>query len=107
MLASAEHRQRVVRELGVPNLAASFPLARVEVFAQVLAAVRDGRLAGMRHEQSRAHEALSLRFGLDQPDTPTYRTLLEVGEMMGGITRERVRQLEDRALRLIGVEESA
>lgn len=107
LLASAEHRQRVVHDLGVPYLAATFPLARTEIFAKVLSAERSGRLAEMRRVYPRDHEALALRFGLDRLGEPTYRTLSEVGEMMGGITRERARQLEERALEWLGVEEGA
>jgi RNA polymerase primary sigma factor len=45
----------------------------------------------------RERQALLLRFGLDEEDGGYRRTLCQVG-MQLGITRERVRQLEERAL---------
>lgn len=105
LLASAEHRQRLIRDLGVPAFADGFPLARVEVFKKLLIALRTGRLDRLKRDSSRSHEAIVLRFGLDRVDAPVYRTLKEVGEMMGGITRERARQLEEQALECLGIKE--
>jgi len=57
---------------------------------------RTDELAGaLEHLSPRMRRVLALRFGLDG-ETP--RTLEEVGSQLG-ITRERVRQLETRALR--------
>jgi RNA polymerase primary sigma factor len=66
-----------------PDAATALTLRRQEL-AEALA-----------HLDARLARVLSLRFGLDG-DRP--RTLEEVGEVLG-ITRERVRQLETRALR--------
>ena len=49
----------------------------------------------LSHLNPRLRRVLSLRFGLDG-ESP--KTLEEVGSILG-ITRERVRQLESRALR--------
>jgi RNA polymerase primary sigma factor len=46
-------------------------------------------------DDERAAEIISLRFGLDGSDS---RTLEEVGEIFG-LTRERIRQIEDKAIR--------
>lgn len=45
--------------------------------------------------EPRMERVLILRYGLDGSDT--YRTLDEIGEMYG-VTRERIRQIEDKAL---------
>jgi DNA-directed RNA polymerase sigma subunit (sigma70/sigma32) len=42
------------------------------------------------------------RFGLDL-EGGVYRTLQTVGDMIGGVTRERARQLEERALGALGI----
>ncbi len=44
----------------------------------------------------REENVLRLRFGLDDGRT---RTLEEVGKVFGGVTRERIRQIEAKALR--------
>jgi RNA polymerase primary sigma factor len=57
-----------------------------------------GHLTEILHElSSREQEILSLRFGLTD-DEP--RTLEEIGKKFG-LTRERVRQIESRALEKI------
>jgi hypothetical protein len=102
-LASADLRRRLAEEMGLPALPATLPLARAETLKAVLKAKRDGRIAAIRAEHPRDHEALVLRFGLEE--VGVYRTLLEVGQRMGGITRERARQLEERGLSLLGISE--
>lgn len=105
MLASAEVRAQVAKELGLSVLPKAFPLARLETFKEVLAAHRDGRFAALQHGHEGPHRALALRFGLDDLNAGVYRRLQEVGDLMGGITRERVRQLEARGLELLGIDE--
>ena len=48
------------------------------------------------HLEPREQKILSLRFGLDGHEGPP-RTFKEIGEVIG-LTRERVRQLEKKAL---------
>lgn len=45
----------------------------------------------------RAQEVLTLRYGLDEPDSLKGRTLKEVSEILG-VSKERIRQIEKRAL---------
>lgn len=107
LLASAEERRRVAREIGVPRLPASLPLARIGVYRAVLGAFFADGLARLSSKHQRAYEAIVLRFVLQSLDDPTYRTLSEVGDLMGGITRERVRQLEEIALKILGIEDES
>lgn len=51
-------------------------------------------------EDSRDLEIMELRYGLRDGYK---RTLEEVGKIVGGITRERVRQIEDRVLKDLGL----
>ncbi len=104
-VASIEHRATFVAELGLTTLAAEFPMARAETLRMILATVRDGRIDALRLEDPRGVEAITLRFGLDELERGVYRKLVDVGTMMGGISRERVRQLEERALATIGIVE--
>lgn len=100
-IQSAEMRMRLPGELGIDRLADNFPLIRIEVLRSVLAAQRNGSLRSLHPRQ---YEALTRRFGLDV-GASVYRTLEDVGQSMGGITRERVRQLEVLALAALGASE--
>lgn len=106
LLKSAEQRQALAKELGLAALPANLPLARLDVLKELVAARRDGRLRALASSsQANFGRAIELRFGLDGSVPSTYRTLEEVGEEMGGITRERARQLEERALEILGISE--
>lgn len=54
--------------------------------------------AALAHLSERERQVLVLRFGLDAEATSVHRTLAQVGQLLG-ITRERVRQLEEQALK--------
>jgi hypothetical protein len=105
-VASVEGRARLLKELaaiGVANLADDFPLARIDVLKALLAAQRNGNLAALAKRDPRAHQVVTLRFGFDGRPGETYRILDTVGQMIGGVTRERARQLEERALRALNI----
>jgi len=103
LMQDAERRQQLAADLGLAALPADLPLARLDVFREFMAAKRTGGLDRLASEASNDWRALTLRFGL-APELPsTYRTLEEVGGLMGGITRERVRQLEERGLAALGI----
>lgn len=105
LLADKTLRGELARKLGIPALPLRLPLSRLEVFEALLQARQDGRLGKLAESHENAHRALCLRFGLDNLDTaPEYLTLEAVGQLMG-YTRERVRQLEERALELLGIQE--
>lgn len=107
-LTSVEMRRRLLAEIGVERVDPRFPLARAYVLRDLLAAARSGALARLAEEHPRQHRAIVLRFGLNEGGT-VYRKLEDVGQMMDGITRERVRQLEEKALAVlrIGTEDTA
>src|SRR5215211_8487146 len=72
------------------------PLTQEATDASTMAASRTADLdAALAALPSRDAKVLRLYFGLDDGKT---RTLEEIGQMMG-VTRERIRQLRDRALR--------
>jgi hypothetical protein len=98
LLDSAKARDEALQALGLDSLPEGFPWSRFDEFAEVVQAQRDGRLAALETSDTRAHQALVLRFGLGAERV--YRTLLVVGEAMG-VSRERIRQLEERALEML------
>lgn len=104
-IVSIESRAKLLSELGLQVLAEDFPMARAETLRALLAAVRDGRFAAMQDRDARGAEATTLRFGLNELERGVYRRLADVGQLMGGISRERARQLEERALKSLGIEE--
>lgn len=106
-LTDARLREKLATQLGIPALPSGLPLSRLEVYDALLQARQDGRLDRLAKDHENAHCALALRFGLDKLDAPAYLTLEAVGQLMGegGVTRERIRQLEERALELLGIQE--
>jgi hypothetical protein len=100
-----DSQQKLATKLGIPQLPIGLPLARIEILGELLKAQDDGRMDKLEKYNPRLRQAVELRFGLDDMDAPTYRTLLEVGVLMGVSTRERPRQLEARALNLLGIED--
>ncbi len=103
-IGSANAHQRLLDELGLPKLADNFPLARADVLRALLHAPQD-RLELLRTTDPQGYKVLTLRFGLEELDQGVYRTLKEVGEALGGFTREWARQLEERALAALGIVE--
>lgn len=97
-IESAEIRMRLHAELGIPSLASNFPLARIEELRALLAAMNAGRIASLPERQA---YVIRRRFGLDE-HAGVYRTLEEIGQALG-VTRERVRQLEEKALDALGI----
>lgn len=104
-LESEEQRRKLAEKLGIPKLATKFPLARLDVFEAILKAGKDGRLEKLRLEAQNDYQVIKLRFGLDDSTFGTYRTLDEVGKLMGDLSRERIRQLEERALAKLDISE--
>src|ERR1700682_4824358 len=97
LVADAAERARAEARIGrrVPE---GLPWSRLPTFEGVLAAVEDGRARAL---DARHHRVLVERLGLEGSRC---RKLREIGADMG-ITRERVRQLEDDALRQLGITE--
>ena len=96
---AVDHRRVLAEELGLENLPTDLPLSRYEIFKELVAAQRAGKLASL--VDNRRGQALDLRFGLTSGH---YLILEKVGEQMD-ITRERVRQLEEEGLGLLGIQE--
>jgi len=92
---SGEKRKAILAQLGIDSFPDGLSMTRVETYAQVLGAVRAGKL-GLLDERKVA--IVRARFGLGEP----YTTLWELGEQLG-VSRERVRQLEAEALETLGV----
>jgi len=106
-----EERQKMEMEaakrLGLPRIPEKLPLARFENFEALIKAQKDGSLEELKRIRPKFYEALMLRFGLNDLKNPVYRTLKSVGDILGGISRERVRQLEEGAFRFLGLENLA
>jgi len=106
--ADMEETQQVIAQLiGIDRLPQDMPLARYEILQALIEASRAQTLNGLAREHPRAHQAVVWRFGLElwdeRSEITTYRTLANVGQIMGEITRERVRQLVEIALEQLGI----
>lgn len=101
ILRSAQIREERLRAAGGTRLPEGLPLWRFEVYLDLVRAEADGRLAGLAAARPSAWKAIRFRFGMDGESR--YRTLAEVGAMLGNLTRERARQLEQRALMLLEI----
>jgi hypothetical protein len=78
------------------------PIARFETYQELVRASLDGRLKLLSRSSEGQYRAITLRFGIFDG---SYRTLQLVGDSMGQITKERVRQLEEGALAILGISE--
>jgi len=96
LCSSQEVFEQPLRELGIDELPAKLPLARLETYAAVLKAYRDGKLGALKDA---VRQTLLMRFGLENG---TCATLQEVGNRLG-YTRERARQREEQGLALLGI----
>ncbi|MDO8435253.1 MAG: hypothetical protein Q7S89_01045 [bacterium] len=106
LLESADMRRRLADELAIPKLPEKFPLSRLQVFREIVKARRDGRLDESMSVHQHSHRALKLRFGLEREVPTTYRRLREVAEILG-VTRQRAFQLEEEALKILGIKDEA
>lgn len=103
-------RQRIAQKIGLQSLPINFPLARVEILQGVIVAKRDGRFEQLRKSHPNHLQALELRLGVEGSGVSTYRTLEEVAHCISPdhiYTRERIRQFEERALDLLGIQEES
>lgn len=93
------YREIFCRELGVDHLPEGLYPSQFEEYRTVVMAHQVGKVEALRSHDSRYVEILKMRFGLDGGRV---RTLQEIGDLFG-ITRERIRQLEEMALELLGI----
>jgi hypothetical protein len=80
-------------------LPSTIPLSELKNIQTLQQAKQNGRLERLKPTHPRYYKAIALRFGiLGGISTPAYRTLKEVGKKIGGVSRERARQIIDLAL---------
>lgn len=97
---SISEAEKKVQSMGLEKLPLNFPLARLDELELLALAERDGRLSCLEREHPSDYWAIVYRFGLLDFQ---YRKLEDVGKLMDNITRERVRQLEERGFRLLEI----
>ena len=88
-------RQRLVRKFGDSVALQKIPPKLFDSYETAMQAVSDGTFALLEQNDARAAEILSLHFGLKDG---SYCSLTTIGKLQGGITREAVRQAEERGL---------
>lgn len=102
--AEAERRQRFSQALRVPLIDRMLPNDRLATYEALVKARDRGDLDRLRTTHPKAWQVVTLRFGLDTPSVGVYRRRREVAGLVAGIsTRERVRQLENLGLSLLGI----
>ena len=94
-----EIRSSLQAKLGVSKLPDNLWPARFALFEQVHLAREDGRVSKLKKKRPREYRVLSLRLGLEDNRC---QTLEVIGTQMG-LTRERVRQIENDALVYLGI----
>ncbi len=101
ILAQAASRQEIAQRLGLEQLPDGLPLSRLDLLEAVVSASRKVEFQDFALRYPREHKLIVLRYGLSDGK---YRTLQEVGQHFG-VTRERIRQLEERAFAVLGIED--
>lgn len=100
-LANEQQRLAMLaKTIGVTELPEGLPLARLDIFEALVKAKNDGSLEELKKRRSKAHLVIVLRFGLEDGK---YKTLQEVAGLLGGLTRERIRQLEEQGLAILNI----
>lgn len=105
-LRSAELRQRLCEQLGLTRLPEKLPLWRIQVFRELVQARKNGDLQRLMVSHDHHYRVVTHRFGLEKEDPTLYRTLEEVGEILD-LSRQRIFQLEEAALKLLGIEDES
>jgi hypothetical protein len=77
-------------------VASNYPAAAIIVLERILEQRLSKDFTKFKMGQPKAWRIIELRYGFDTRDNATFRTLQEVGDIIG-ITRERVRQLIEKA----------
>lgn len=91
---------------GLPHGPDRLKAKRLALYQELLKTRYDGRLRALEQSDANAHRALVLRFGFDTLTDPQYRTLKQAADIMG-ISRQRIKQLEERALTKLGLQGEA
>ena len=91
----------VVRQLEIDQIPDGLPLSLLDRFEAIVRALRsDDMVHKLKQKSHRLYSVLALRYGLEDYQ---FKTLSKVGELLNGITGERVRQLESEALDFLGI----
>jgi len=78
------------------------PIKKAPTYCALLRKVVDGELLVLRQKSPKRYEAIVLRFGIDNPKQPVYRSYTQVAKIMGG-TRQNIGLLVPSGLRLLGI----
>lgn len=97
-------QRELIMKVGSATLPQGIPLCRISMYQKILDAYTNGTVQHILKSYPSCLKVILLRFGFDAKHSP-YRTLQEVGNLMD-LTRERIRQLEERALKLLKIESS-
>ncbi len=100
ILAKAARREEIARQLGLDRLPEGMPLSRFDTFEAVVKASREPSFQDFTARYPREQKIITLRYGLEDG---VYRTLEDIGQRLGGLTRERIRQLEEIAFKALGI----
>ncbi len=94
-------RQNLAENLDLPKLPDKMPLGKFGIFEALIKCSRTGKLDWLKTIDEKLYRVLVLRYGLNDYH---YKTLKEVGDIEG-LTKQRIDQLEEKALALLGIEE--
>ncbi len=89
-----------MEKLGTIKLPSGLPLAYVETYREIIKQWKQDELKALKIKSEKQYRAITLRYGIGDD---TFKTLDEVGNIMNHATRESVRQLEERALKFLGI----
>lgn len=100
LLADQSRLQERLKEMGIESLPNNMRLSLLDRLVALHQARKNGLLEKLRAFESREYQIVVCRYGLEDH---TFHTLEEVGTLFG-ITRERVRQIEEMTFISLGIE---
>ncbi|OHB18450.1 MAG: hypothetical protein A2666_05190 [Parcubacteria group bacterium RIFCSPHIGHO2_01_FULL_47_10b] len=101
-VALSECLTEKAKELGIPRLPAGLPISLLETFENLIRiGKKSGQLDDLKAMHPRWYEVIATRFGLEDS---RFKSLEETGKIVGSISKERTRQIEERGFEFLGLE---
>ena len=100
LLAQAEKMTEYLTRLGIDKIPEGMPMSHIDTLEALCAVWKTRAIEVLKEKDQRSYDMLCLRWGFADGK---YHTLHEIGQMYG-VTRERIRQLQERSFSSLGID---